>query len=214
MSSTASCGSSHCGKCPDRSNQCSFASGNSCVARFAWLGNSTRSLRPQPMTSGPGSEPAGAPSCVGPWTSECSAASNEGEMRVAAHLAQSQVGGQRPGSRRELGQQKGTPDRAAGDGGHDRLKQAHQPDGRLQRSVEKAQLPRAPEAAGRQRDRGPADAATGELDHLSMHEEQRFAGTSSDRIHANRVIVGERECSAEFQILAPECRSVVLVGRR
>ena len=54
-------GTSHCGNCPESANQCRRASGNSSIARLAWLGKHTRSFRPQPITSGYLIEFGGAP---------------------------------------------------------------------------------------------------------------------------------------------------------
>ena len=60
---------SHCGRCPHRSNQCSVASGNARAARCARAGSVTRSRRPQPTVTLPGTVPSGAPCCLGPFVS-------------------------------------------------------------------------------------------------------------------------------------------------
>jgi len=65
-------------KWPHRSNQCSTASGNSCVARAACLGTVTQSRRPQPIVTRPGTVPAGAPCCLGPLVRASMAASVAG----------------------------------------------------------------------------------------------------------------------------------------
>ena len=185
MRRSVSRGRSQCGKCPQSENQCREASGNSWVARSAWLGAVTRSLRPHPMTTRPRSR-----------TSRRALLFRSVDQGVAwrrrgwgtgefAQLLQHQVGGQPPRLRRELQQQRGAPDRARGQGRQQGLDAPDQRDRRDHGRSEQLHLAVGPEAAGVERDDVAAMSSAGQLQgHPGAHR-------TSDHVDPAKTLFGD-----------------------